>query len=183
MKSRQSSLIFKKAHGLIVQHVGQETLVYSEALHKAFCLNPIAAQVWGSLDGVRTPGQIAASVSDTLSMPITEDLVLFTISELRRDGLLDEEDSSVRVLAVPSRRDVMRQLGAGAVVMLPVVAAVMAPKAAQAYTGCVDCNVLPAAPNAHIQQQQIIAQQAAAASKRVQTQQSVSTYGDQTLLK
>ena len=183
MKSRQSSPIFKKAQGLLIQHIGQETLVYSEALHKAYCLNPVAAQVWRLLDGVRTPEQIASAVTNALSTPVTEDLALFTISELRRDGLLSEEDSSATVLAVPSRRDVMRQLGAGAVVMLPVVAAVMAPKAAQAYTGCLNCNAVPGPPNAMLRQQAIAQQQAAAAAQNTQTQQENPTYGDQTLVK
>jgi hypothetical protein len=182
MKSRHDSTIFKKACGLLIQHIGQETLIYSEALHKAFCLNPMAAQVWRLLDGVRTPEQIAAAVTSTLSLPVAEDLVLFTISELRRDGLLDERDSSASVLAAPSRRDLMRQLGAGAVVMIPLVAAVMTPKAAQAYTGCLDCNV-QGAPNSRLRQQ-AIAQQQAATSKTTQAQQDDgASYGDPTLLK
>ena len=181
MKNRQVSPIFKMAQGLIVQHIGQETLVYSEPLHKAFCLNPIAAQVWGLLDGVRTPAQVAAAATESLSVPVTEDLVLFTISELRRDSLVAEEQSSATILVGPTRRDVMRQLGAGAVVMLPVVAAVMAPKAAQAYTGCVDCNVLLGGPNAMLQQQ-ATARQQAAALQQAQAQQGDPNYGDQTLL-
>jgi hypothetical protein len=182
MKNRKDSPIFKQAQGLLIQHVGQETLVYSEPLHKAFCLNPIAAQVWRALDGVRTTEQIAAAVTSTLSMPVTEDLVLFAVSELRRDGLADEEDSSAGVLALPSRRDMMRQLGAGAVVMLPAVAAVMAPKAAQAYTGCLNCDVVSGPANARLRQQ-AIAQQQAAASKKTQAQQEEPSYGDPTLSK
>jgi hypothetical protein len=182
MKSQQGSPIFKKAQGLLTQDVGQETLVYNEALHKAFCLNPVAAQVWQLLDGVRTPGQIAMAVTNTLSMPVTEDLVLFTISALQRDGLLDNEASPTDFLPVPSRRDVMRQLGAGAAILLPIVAAVMAPQAAQAYTGCVDCNVKSPIGNPMLMQQAIAAKQAAAA-KAAQTQSENPTYGDQTLVK
>jgi hypothetical protein len=34
----------------------------------------------------------------------------------------------------------LARAGAGAFLMLPVIAVIAAPKAAQAYTGCVDCT-------------------------------------------
>ena len=187
MKSQQGTPIFKKTQGLITQHIGPETLLYSETTHQAFCLNPMAAQVWRELDGVRTPREIAAAATNSTSMPISEDLVLFTIGELRRDGLLEEEQSPASVLVTPSRRDLMRQLGASAMIMLPVVAAVTAPKAAQAYTGCLDCGVSGVTDSPLLRPG--MARQRATASKSTQLQpvaplQPASpTYGDVTLTK
>jgi len=164
---------------VLVQHIGQETLVYSEEFHKAFCLNPLAAQVWGLLDGVRTPEQLATAVTSMLSMRVTEDLVLFTLSELQRDGLVDEVAQSTTAFVAPNRRDLIRQMGVGALAMLPVVAAVMAPTAAQAYTGCLNCNVISGPPNAMLKQQAVAQQRAAATKAKAQHDNNI--FGSPTL--
>jgi hypothetical protein len=142
MRSRNSLSKIRKVQGLLVQDAGAETLLYNEQTHQAFCLSPLAAQVWQRLDGIQTPPEIAAAASLTLGTPVTSEMVLFAVGELQRDGLL-ERDASAAAIDLPSRRDLMRQAAAGALVMLPVVAVVMAPRAAQAYTGCFDCDVQP----------------------------------------
>ncbi len=59
MKSQQGSPIFKKAQGLLIQHIGQETLVYSEALHKSLLVfNP------GSSAGLAAPGWYSNTRTD-----------------------------------------------------------------------------------------------------------------------
>ena len=173
---------------MLVQNIGQETLVYSEALHQAFCLNPIAAQVWGLLDGIRTPDEIAAAVTATLCMPVTEQVVLLAISELQRDGLVMAQETSAGALVAPSRRDMMRQMGVGALLTLPVVATIMAPTAAQAYTGCLNCNVVPGPVNSMLKQQQqtFVQQQAAAmaaAANNTQVHDDQGGLGNPTLVK
>ncbi len=129
--------------GLLTQQVGSETLVYDERTHQAFCLNPVAAEVWRRFDAGGTAAQTAVAVSLALDTPVTEEAVLFAMAELREHGLIAPEAASK---AAPTRRDLMRQIGAGAIVMLPAVAAVMAPRAAQAYNGCVNCNATPSRP-------------------------------------
>jgi len=133
----------RKSPRLLIQQVGTETLIYNEKTHNVFCLNAVAAQVWQRLDGFHTAAEIAAAATLDLRTVVTREMVLFTIVELRRDGLLEPESSSTP-LPIPGRRELMRQLGAGAILMLPVIATVMAPKAAQAYTGCFDCAATPA---------------------------------------
>jgi hypothetical protein len=123
---------------LTVQPVGVEILLYDETTHKAFCLNDLAATVWAACDGSHTVSAIAAAATQALQRPVREDLVLFTLAELRKDGLLLPDDSPIDV-PTPSRRDLVRKLGAGAIILLPIVAAIMTPTAAQAYTGCFDC--------------------------------------------
>ncbi len=153
MKLRKGSAEVRKTHGLLIQQVGPETLLYCDRTQRAVCLNPVATQVWQHLDGAATIAQIAAEATLALASPVTEEVVLFTLAELRREGLLEAETVLETVpetvsapVPVPSRRDLMRQAGAGAILMLPVVAAVLAPRAAQAYTGCFDCTAAPAKP-------------------------------------
>jgi hypothetical protein len=134
----------RQTPGLLSQVVGVETLLYDEATHRAFCLNAMAAQVWQQLDCGRSVAQIAAAVSAASCAPVTEEMILLAISELRRDGLVRGELVPCG-MAVPSRRELLHKLGAGAVMMLPAVAIIMAPKAAQATSiiGCVDCDAEP----------------------------------------
>ncbi len=118
---------------ICVEQIGLETLVYDEQRHKAFCLNATSSAIWRRCDGTQTVEQIAAAVTLELAAPITGDVVLFALGELRRDGLL-EVDTAVSA-AVISRRDMVQKIGIRAALLLPVVAAIVAPKAAQAYGG------------------------------------------------
>jgi hypothetical protein len=127
------------------QQVGQELLVYDETRHKAFCLNATSAAIWKRCDGVHSIRQISAAATLELAAPVTDEMVLFALAELTADGLLHPESVPVRVPAM-SRRQLVQRLGVGAAMMVPVVAAVMAPPAAQAYSGCFDCDVKPIGP-------------------------------------
>jgi hypothetical protein len=124
---------------LSVQHVGQETLIYDEQTHRAFCLNPVAAAVWNRCDGETMSTAIVASAALALELPVTDELVHLSLTELMRDGLL-EPDAALSVAVTLSRRDAMLKLGARAAMLLPVVVAITAPTAAQAYSGCANCT-------------------------------------------
>ena len=76
----------------------------------------------------------------------------YAVEELRRDGLMETtSDSHGEAFMGPSmhvekrdeisRRTMLRRLGVGGALLLPVVASIVAPTAAQAYSGCVDCSV------------------------------------------
>jgi hypothetical protein len=126
-----------------IQHVGVETLVYDEVHHKAFCLNRSSSVIWRLADGVRTVDQIRDAASIDLGVEVGEELVRYALEELRRDGLI-EALSTVQTGPEISRRAILRSLGVGGALLLPIVAAVIAPPAAQAYNGCVDCSATPA---------------------------------------
>jgi hypothetical protein len=136
----------RKTEGLLQQYVGSETLLYNERTHHVFCLSPVASQVWQLLDSSDGIPQIAEPATLALLSPVDEEMVLFALGEFRRDGLIRETAQTLPP-AIPSRRDLLQKLGAGAVMMVPVVAMVMAPRAAQAYNGCFDCNAVPAQGN------------------------------------
>ena len=124
--------------GLCTEEIGDEILVYDELRHKAFCLNATSAAIWKLCDGAHTVEQIAASVTFRLAMPVAEEVVLFALEELRRDNLVETE-ADVSTKPILSRRELMQKLGIGAAMLLPIIAPIVAPKAAQAYSGCVDC--------------------------------------------
>lgn len=126
-----------------IQQIGTESLVYDECRHKAFCLNESSSVIWQLADGERTIAEISAAASLQLKTPVSEDLVLFAIDELRRDGLIESSSVDESAPAI-SRRAMLRRLGVSGALLLPMIAAVLAPTAAQAYNGCVDCSSSPA---------------------------------------
>ncbi len=125
------SLPFRRTRDVSVQLLGDEVLVYDELRHKAFCLNAVSGWTWRLSDGRRTAAQIADAVSSELKHGVSEEIVLYALGELQRDGLLDFGP----IAPVASRRDLVKKLGFGAALMMPVVTAVFAPTAADAYTG------------------------------------------------
>jgi hypothetical protein len=125
--------------GICIEQIGPETLIYDERSHKAFCLNATSSSVWRKCDGAHTVEQIAAAVTLELAMPVSEELVQYALGELRHDGLLEASPVSTAVPEI-SRRDMMQKLGFRAALLLPVVAMVIAPKAAHATSGCIDCT-------------------------------------------
>jgi hypothetical protein len=122
-----------------VQTVAAETLVYDERRHMAFCLNLSCSAIWRLATGEHTIGEISQAASIELGTEISEEFAMFAVEEMRRDGLI--EPSGAVVAAEPvSRRILLQRLGAGGVMLLPAVAAIIAPTAAQAYRGCFDCS-------------------------------------------
>ena len=144
LKSKEFAVISvtppaRRVRHVSVQSVGLETLVYDEARHKAFCLNPISALVWRLADGRHDASKIAEAASVELKHLVTEEIVLYALGQLQQDGLLE----CGSVVHVASRRELVKKLGYGAAMLMPVVTAVFAPKAAEAYGG--GC-VLPNTP-------------------------------------
>jgi len=126
-----------------IQQIGAETLVYDESRHKAFCLNESSSVIWNLANGERSIAQIVAEASDELRASLNEEFVCFALAQLRRDGLM-EPSSVPQASPAITRRAVLQRLSAGTAMLLPAVAAILAPTAAQAYSGCVDCDVEPA---------------------------------------
>jgi hypothetical protein len=129
------------------QRVGSEILVYDPSRHMAFCLNRSSSVVWSLADGERTVAEISAAASFELGTSVSEEFVSFALEQLRGDGLIEPPETA-KARPVISRRTLLRRLGAGGALLLPVVAAIVAPTAAQAYSGCVDCSAAPASRSA-----------------------------------
>jgi hypothetical protein len=120
---------------LILKEVDTETLLYDERSHKAWCLNRSSACIWHLCNGRNTVQQIATQASAQLGSPVSEDLVLFTLTELRSQNLLLPDSSSPLPDGI-TRREMMGRAGLAAAALLPVIAAITAlPPAAAASVG------------------------------------------------
>jgi len=122
---------------LLIEHVGPETLIYDERRHQAFCLDAVSSAVWKNCDGERSMSEITASAGQELAKQLSEETVWHALTKLDSVGLL----AAGHVPAL-SRRTLLARGGATAALAIPVIAMIVAPKAAQAYNGCVDCDVM-----------------------------------------
>jgi hypothetical protein len=116
--------------GLVVQEVPDEVLVYDLETNKAHCLNKTAAAVWQSCDGKNSISDIASIVGSGAS----DELVWLAIDQLNENNLLESEMKAD--FAGQSRRDVLKKIGLAAVIALPIVASLVAPKSAMASASC-----------------------------------------------
>src|SRR3982750_2783047 len=80
-KSRQT--------GLLIDHVGDETIVYDEDRQAAHSLNRAASIVWEASDGRRTVGELAAVLGETLHIESNDSIVEYALDELARVHLLE----------------------------------------------------------------------------------------------
>ena len=117
-----------RQEGLIVQELSDEVLVYDEQRHKAHCLNQTAAVVWRQCDGRRGAPEVARRASAEMGATVGEEMVWLAVEELGKRGLLRERLG----VGGTSRREVMKRLGLGAAVALPLVTTIVAPEAAEA---------------------------------------------------
>ena len=125
-KSRQTKLL--------IDHVGEETIVYDEERQEAHSLNRAARIVWEGSDGQHTVPELAALVAEKLGIPANDSIVEYALDELARVHLLENgPDGGDQV----SRRDALRRLSfaGAAAIALPVVLSLAAPTPAMAASG------------------------------------------------
>ncbi|MGD8894444.1 MAG: PqqD family protein [Acidobacteriota bacterium] len=124
--------------GLLLRELADEVVVYDQERHEAHCLNRTAALVFRNADGRRSVTDLAALLSPE-SAPGAEGLVEMALEQLSGAHLLENAPPPVPEAAL-ARRDVMRRVGIGAAVLLPLVSSVLAPSPAEAAATCVDGN-------------------------------------------
>lgn len=107
---------------LLVQKLGEETIVYDLSAHRAHSLNRTAGLVFEKLDGKRDVDAITRELSKSLGRDSRPELVAVAIHELADANLLQTGS------ALP-RRSILRGIAAG---LLPVVASIAVPPAATA---------------------------------------------------
>jgi len=129
MEHAPSSYPKSRQHGLLIDHVGDETIVYDERRQEAHSLNRTASLVWEHSDGAHSVPQLAQIVGGELGIDTNESLVEYALDELSRVDLLES--------APVSRRDAVRRLTAvgAAAIALPVVLSIAAPSPAMAASG------------------------------------------------
>ena len=120
-----------RKNDLVIQQTDSEVLVYDLNTNKASCLNETAAFVWQNCDGSNSIADIADALGRRTNDIVNDDMVWLAIDELSKNKLLDEEVSSNQVFDGMSRREVIKKVGLGTMVALPLVLTLVAPAAAQ----------------------------------------------------
>ncbi|MEZ5345892.1 MAG: PqqD family protein [Pyrinomonadaceae bacterium] len=133
-----------KSREVVVQISGDELLIYNLKTNQAVCLNKTAALVWKYCDGKTDLGSIAARLESDLRSPIDPELVLLALKELQKADLIKNNETIPTDFGVFSRRDVVKKIGYGALIALPVVSSITAPSAASAQSVCFNANGAPA---------------------------------------
>jgi hypothetical protein len=134
--------------GLLVRHIGDETLVYDLARHRAHCLNRTASVVFHLADGRRSVSDIAALLGDEIATEERHEAVRLALEKLAEAGLLGnggEAAESAPPLASPGRREALRRVGLGAALLAPVVTSLLVPSPAEASGTCIPQSACTAA--------------------------------------
>jgi len=119
---------------LLIEELGDETLVYDMRTHKAHCLNRTAALVWNRADGQSTVSEMINALEKELHAPINSDVVWLALEQLGKASLLSDRLPSTGTQPSMTRRAVMKRIGLGAAVALPLVTSILAPTTAEAST-------------------------------------------------
>jgi hypothetical protein len=120
-----------RTRGLIVRKLGDEVVVYDEERHLAHCLNRTAALVFHHADGSRSLLELAGLLARETSTAPDPGTVRAALARLAQAGLLENADAAL------VRRDVLRQVGRGAALLVPVVSSLLVPTPAEAAATCV----------------------------------------------
>jgi Coenzyme PQQ synthesis protein D (PqqD) len=121
---------------LVIEGLGDETLVYDMRNHKAHCLNRTAALVWNRCDGKATVSDISDALEKELRTLVSWDFIWLTLEQLDKAKLLsDRLPGSISQQAM-TRRAVIRKIGLGAAIALPLVTSILTPTA-EASTTCI----------------------------------------------
>jgi hypothetical protein len=123
-----------RTEGIVVQALPDEVLVYDLERHRAHCLNHTATLIWKRCDGQTSVTEMIRILEQEMQTPVPEGVVWLALRQLRKAHLLVERSHGPGGRAMMSRREVMRRLGWGAAVTLPLVTSIVAPTAVEAAT-------------------------------------------------
>jgi len=135
MPNPDATLPKSRQVGLVVEQVGDETIVYDHKTKEAHSLNRTASIVWRNCDGQHSVSELAAIVRVDLGIDADESIVQYALDRLYSAQLL-ETDVSADVDSV-TRRDVLRRMAAAGVatIAIPAVLSIAAPTPAMAASG------------------------------------------------
>ena len=126
-----------RKENLVIQELDGEVLIYDLEKNKAFCLNETSALVWQSCDGSRTIAEISDAVGKQLHSQINEDVVWLALDQLSKESLVEKQPELNSKFKGLSRREVIRKVGLGTMIALPIVTSLVAPLAVHANSACI----------------------------------------------
>lgn len=113
-----------RSENIVQQEINGEILLYDLQNNTAYNLNETSAAVYHACDGETTFDELKSKHN------FTDDVIFFALDQLNAKNLL--EDYSDDNFPGMSRRDVIRTVGLGSMVALPLIAGIIAPSAANA---------------------------------------------------
>ena len=131
---------------LIVQELGEETVVYDEERDRVHRLNHTAELVWNRCDGRTSIAEMAARLGSESDTPASEEVVWLALDRLDKAHLLQERLIRPEDLKFITRRQAIRKaaLVGGISLLLPVVQSMVAPTPAMAASiGCSGIGRVP----------------------------------------
>ncbi len=123
---------------LLLRELAGELVIYDLERHEAHCLNRTAAFVFKQCDGRSSVAEIASRLQAEFGRPAGEDLVWQALEQLDGARLLAHIPTRTPEPSGFSRRDVVRRVGLGLAVAVPVVSSILVPTPAEAAVTCVD---------------------------------------------
>jgi hypothetical protein len=133
MNNNERRLPLARKQDLIVKELQDEVMVYDSKRNKAFCLNQTSAAVWKHCDGNTTVPQITQALRG-IDSSINESVAWFALQQLEADGLLEQTIAAPPEVAGLTRKEVIRKFGLAAA-LIPLVAVLVAPTPAKAFSG------------------------------------------------
>lgn len=131
---------------IVVQELMDEVLVCDLEGNQVFCLNHTASEVWKLCNGHNSAKAISQILTERFNKTIAEELVLFSLNELSTHNLLIRKLPEKEILNGLSRREIIKRIGLGSMVALPIISSVVMPTAAQSQTGCPPTNAPQGCP-------------------------------------
>lgn len=112
---------------ILEQEAGKELLVYDLRLNKAYYLNETLRTVYNFCDGRTTFDELKRRYK------YTDDLIYLALDELQKTDLIESE--KITHFAGMNRREVIKKVGLSTMLALPIISALVAPKAINAASG------------------------------------------------
>jgi len=109
-----------RAKALVLERrIGEETIVYDSAVHRAHCLGPVSSAVWRSWEPDASVSEIVDRVEAEIREPVGALAVELTLRRLARAGLVDRrprgqrgEETRPADSSAAGRREALRRVAA-----------------------------------------------------------------------
>lgn len=117
---------------LVFHEMNDELLIYDTANNKAHCLNQSMWSVWKLCNGKNNVQNILQSLQSSSEKTWNMVSLGLALKQLSSKRLLKSGMPASSGLKGLSRRDVMRRIGSGVLISIPVIASIALPTAAEA---------------------------------------------------
>lgn len=112
---------------LLVQDLNGEVMIYNLNTNKSYCLNSTAGKVFNACNGSDTIEDLK------LKTGFSDEIIYLSLDEIKKNDLIESDYSSP--FAGLNRREAIKRVGLTSIIALPVIAALVAPSAANAASG------------------------------------------------